>query len=222
MSSEATNPFEIPGNQLVAFIVTVVIVLVCTALICRFVYAGIWVVRHANVMIVERFGKYRTTLKPGCHWLWPLIDTPRKIKWRYVRGFFRLQVPTYLYRRISTFLPFASMPNSGADLLNRLERVTLNTPIFQLNFSLCSVPSSRLCAITSPLPPTSSSLALSSPPPGRGGGAPKACQLYPYTALCEKEMKTTALMISHPHSLLSLASELSPLSWISSYFCYIL
>lgn len=41
-------------------------------------------VRQAEVMIIERFGKYRNTLKPGLHFLVPFIDTPRKIHWRYV------------------------------------------------------------------------------------------------------------------------------------------
>eukprot|EP00941_MAST-03F_sp_MAST-3F-sp1_P001182 g1182.t1 len=50
----------------------------------RFVCAGIKVVHHAEVMIVERFGKYRCTLPPGLHWMWPYIDTPRMINWRYL------------------------------------------------------------------------------------------------------------------------------------------
>ena len=31
----------------------------------------------------ERFGKYRTTLKPGLHFLVPFADRPRSVSWRY-------------------------------------------------------------------------------------------------------------------------------------------
>lgn len=50
----------------------------------NFINAGIKVVRVAEVMVVERFGKYRTTLAPGVHWLFPYIDTPRRLNWRYL------------------------------------------------------------------------------------------------------------------------------------------
>jgi regulator of protease activity HflC (stomatin/prohibitin superfamily) len=32
----------------------------------------------------QRFGKYRTTLKPGLHFVVPYIDRPRAVHWRYV------------------------------------------------------------------------------------------------------------------------------------------
>jgi len=43
-----------------------------------------YVVRQAEVMIIERFGRYRTTLKPGLHVVIPFVDKPRKIHWRYL------------------------------------------------------------------------------------------------------------------------------------------
>jgi regulator of protease activity HflC (stomatin/prohibitin superfamily) len=41
-------------------------------------------VRHAEVMIIERFGRYTKTLKPGVYWLWPFIEAPRRVHWRYM------------------------------------------------------------------------------------------------------------------------------------------
>lgn len=41
-------------------------------------------VRHSEVMIVERCGRFKEVLKPGIHWLWPLFDAPRVINWRYL------------------------------------------------------------------------------------------------------------------------------------------
>jgi len=35
-------------------------------------------------MIIERFGRYKDTLKPGFHYIIPFIETPRKIHWRYL------------------------------------------------------------------------------------------------------------------------------------------
>lgn len=69
---------EVPG------VVAVYVVLVLLAIVAIILRKGFVVVRHAEVMIVERFGKYRHTLKPGLHWLWPGIDKPRRIDWRYV------------------------------------------------------------------------------------------------------------------------------------------
>mmetsp|Transcript_9853 Transcript_9853/g.19650 ORF Transcript_9853/g.19650 Transcript_9853/m.19650 type:complete len:335 (-) Transcript_9853:19-1023(-) len=45
---------------------------------------GIVLVRHTQVMIIERLGKYHTTLKPGLHFIVPFIDSPRMVRWRYV------------------------------------------------------------------------------------------------------------------------------------------
>ncbi len=46
---------------------------------------GIIVVRQAEVMIIERLGKYNRTLDSGIHVVVPLIDRPRSIDWRFVR-----------------------------------------------------------------------------------------------------------------------------------------
>ncbi|KAM9983686.1 hypothetical protein ACTFIY_000425 [Dictyostelium cf. discoideum] len=42
------------------------------------------IVRHTEVMIIERFGRYHRILNPGIHILAPFIDSPRVIHWRYV------------------------------------------------------------------------------------------------------------------------------------------
>jgi regulator of protease activity HflC (stomatin/prohibitin superfamily) len=43
---------------------------------------GLKIVRQAEVIIVERLGKYHTTLQPGINIIWPFIDKPRQIAWR--------------------------------------------------------------------------------------------------------------------------------------------
>lgn len=42
------------------------------------------IVHHAEVLIVERFGKFHRTLTPGLHWLIPFVDCPRTVNWRYL------------------------------------------------------------------------------------------------------------------------------------------
>lgn len=45
---------------------------------------GIVLVRQAEVIIIERLGKYHRTLDSGLHFIWPFFDVPRKLVWRYV------------------------------------------------------------------------------------------------------------------------------------------
>jgi len=45
---------------------------------------GIVLVRQAEVIIIERLGRYKATLDSGIHIIWPFIDRIRTIKWRYV------------------------------------------------------------------------------------------------------------------------------------------
>lgn len=48
-------------------------------------FKGIIVVRQAEVMIVERLGRYHRTLTSGINIIVPLVDKPRAIDWRFVR-----------------------------------------------------------------------------------------------------------------------------------------
>lgn len=50
----------------------------------RFVKHSIVVVRHSEVMIIERFGRYHKILKPGLHWVWPIVESAREVNWRYL------------------------------------------------------------------------------------------------------------------------------------------
>ena len=43
---------------------------------------GVKIVNQAEVMIVERLGKYRRTLNPGLSMIIPFVDKPRHILWR--------------------------------------------------------------------------------------------------------------------------------------------
>ena len=47
---------------------------------------GIKIVQHSKIIIVERLGKYHSTLESGINIIWPFIDKPRPssgvLRWR--------------------------------------------------------------------------------------------------------------------------------------------
>lgn len=49
-----------------------------------FAIAGFKIVQQSEVVIIERLGKYSRTLNSGINIIWPIIDKPRNITWRYV------------------------------------------------------------------------------------------------------------------------------------------
>ncbi len=50
---------------------------------------GIIVVKQAEVVMIERLGRYNRTLTSGLHIIWPIIDRKRSIVWRYTREDFK-------------------------------------------------------------------------------------------------------------------------------------
>ena len=62
--------------------VTVILIIV-VAFIFILAMAGLKIVQQAQTMIIERFGKYNRTLSSGINIIWPIIDKPREIAWRY-------------------------------------------------------------------------------------------------------------------------------------------
>lgn len=49
------------------------------------VLRGLRIVQQAEVMIIERLGRYQATLHSGVNVIWPFIDKPRRITWRYMQ-----------------------------------------------------------------------------------------------------------------------------------------
>ena len=62
-----------------------VLLIIIAVFVIFFVAKGIVVVKQAEVMVLERLGKYSRSLIPGLHIIWPIIDKSRNINWRYVR-----------------------------------------------------------------------------------------------------------------------------------------
>ncbi len=66
-----------------------------------FAIAGFKIIKQAEVMVIERLGRYRKTLTSGLNLIIPLIDKPRKVVWRLhrnVRG--RTYIQTIIKDRV--------------------------------------------------------------------------------------------------------------------------
>jgi len=67
------------------YVVLIALIILILAVLSR----GLIVVRQAEVVIIERLGKYYKTLPSGLHLIVPIFDRPRSIHWRYVRTDYR-------------------------------------------------------------------------------------------------------------------------------------
>ena len=50
-----------------------------------FLLKAVYMVKQAEAIIIERFGKYHRTLRPGLNVIIPFLDAPRRVVWTYVR-----------------------------------------------------------------------------------------------------------------------------------------
>jgi len=50
-----------------------------------FLFKSVYMVKQAEVIIIERLGKYSKTFGPGLHIVIPFLDSPRSVHWTYVR-----------------------------------------------------------------------------------------------------------------------------------------
>jgi len=68
-----------------------------------FLFKTLFMVKQAEVVIIERLGKFHRILQPGLHILVPFIDTPREVLWSFLvpddRGRFPVRV-TRVFNRI--------------------------------------------------------------------------------------------------------------------------
>ncbi len=75
-----------------------IIIIALIVFVISIILKGLIVVKQAQVVIIERLGKYYSTLDSGLHIIWPIIDKPRSIRWRYVKTDF--QGNTYVINKL--------------------------------------------------------------------------------------------------------------------------
>ena len=62
-------------------------------------YKATYLVRQAEVVLIERFGSFHKMLEPGIHFVVPFIDQTRSVFWTYVKEDHRGK-PTYRYSEL--------------------------------------------------------------------------------------------------------------------------
>ena len=62
-----------------------IILALLAILVIVFAAYGLTIIKQAETMVIERLGRYHKTLPAGVNVIWPIIDTPRRIQWRFVR-----------------------------------------------------------------------------------------------------------------------------------------
>lgn len=62
---------------------TTFIVLALVALVVVIVLKGFTIVQQAETMVIERLGRYNRTLQSGINIIWPIIERPKQIEWRF-------------------------------------------------------------------------------------------------------------------------------------------
>ena len=65
----------------------VVLLLALIVFIIVIITKGIVIVKQAQVIIIERFGKYLQILTPGINWIIPIMDKPHLMEWRENRDY---------------------------------------------------------------------------------------------------------------------------------------
>lgn len=64
---------------------TIIILILLAVFVIVFAASGIRIVQQSQTVLIERLGKYHRTLTSGINIIFPIIDQPRKIIYRYVR-----------------------------------------------------------------------------------------------------------------------------------------
>lgn len=93
-------------NLTIIFLVFIGVIIL---FLISFLANSIYLVRQAETIIIEYFGKYGRTLTPGIHFIIPFIEKPRNVVWtvlaemegkryyRYTKVFFRLDLREAVY-----------------------------------------------------------------------------------------------------------------------------
>lgn len=63
----------------------IIILGVIALFVIIFAASGFKIVQQSETIVIERLGKYSRTLPTGINIIWPIVDRPREIMWRFVR-----------------------------------------------------------------------------------------------------------------------------------------
>ena len=63
-----------------------IVLIILAVFVLVLISKGLVIVKQAQVIIIERLGKYNRVLDSGLHIIWPIVDKSRSINWRYVKS----------------------------------------------------------------------------------------------------------------------------------------
>jgi len=87
-----------------------VFVLVALLVLAVFILKSVYIVRQAEAVIIERFGRFHRVLKPGLNIVTPFLEYPRKIEWTTI-----VQVDPKKYYRTTRLLDRIDLRESVYD-----------------------------------------------------------------------------------------------------------
>ncbi len=62
-----------------------IILIAVAVFVVVFAVKGLVMVQQAQVMVIERLGKFHRVLGSGIHIIWPIIEQARRIEWKYIK-----------------------------------------------------------------------------------------------------------------------------------------
>lgn len=62
----------------------IIILVLIAVFVVVFAAKGFKIVRQSETMVIERLGKYSRTLPTGINIIWPIVDKPREVMWRFI------------------------------------------------------------------------------------------------------------------------------------------
>lgn len=83
---ERSGPYSLSCLESITMITLMIILIACISIVALvFIVNSIYLVQQAEAIVVERFGKYHLTLRPGIHFIVPFIDIPRTVTWTFLK-----------------------------------------------------------------------------------------------------------------------------------------
>ena len=66
---------------------TTIVLCIIVLITIIFALTGLKIIRQSETQVIERLGKYHSTLSSGINLIWPILDKPREIDIRYIEDF---------------------------------------------------------------------------------------------------------------------------------------
>jgi regulator of protease activity HflC (stomatin/prohibitin superfamily) len=64
--------------------IMLVLLAVCAFILLLVIAKSVYLVKQAETIVIEKFGKYQRTLGPGLHIVVPFVESPHSVTWTYV------------------------------------------------------------------------------------------------------------------------------------------